>query len=116
STVRTIVESLALKYRWVIERLEDVTDSRIDVIHVIGGGSQNRALCQATADATNRMVLAGTIEATAAGNIAVQAIATGVLGSIGDARHMIRESFPLVEYRPVDAGAWDGPYERFGGL
>ncbi len=111
--VRCIVESLALKYRWVIERLEQVTGQQIHTIHIIGGGSQNKQLCQATADATNRRVLAGPVEATALGNIIVQAIATGVIGSLAEGRALIRKSFPLVEYLPTNAALWDEPFGRF---
>ncbi len=113
STVRTIIESLALKYRWVIERLEEVTGGRIETIHMIGGGIQNRGLCQATADACDRRVLAGPVEATAAGNVLVQAIATGHVGSLEAGRAMIRASFPLVEYQPQRRADWDAAYSLF---
>jgi rhamnulokinase len=113
ATVRCIIESLALKYRWVIERLEMVTGKKIETIHIIGGGSQNRQLCQATADASGRRVLAGPVEATAAGNIIVQAMATGRLSGLAEGRALIRRSFPLVEYLPQDAGAWEEPFNRF---
>lgn len=116
ATVRCIVESLALKHRWVIERLEEVRGRRIEVIHVIGGGSQNRLLCQATADACNRTVLAGPVEATAAGNVGVQATAAGALDSLAEARTVIRNSFPLVEYVPQSHSSWDAPYARFSAL
>ena len=112
ATVRCIMDSLALKYRWVIERLEDVTGSKIETIHIIGGGCQNRHLCQATADATGRRVLAGPVEATAAGNILVQALATGALGTIEDARAMVRRSFDLMEYVPQNPDDWQEPYAR----
>ncbi len=113
ATVRCITESLALKYRWVIEKLEDVTRERMEVIHVMGGGCRNRQLCQATADATGRTVLAGPVEATAIGNIVIQAISLGDLGSLADARALIRRSFPQEECRPNDTAAWDTAYERF---
>ncbi len=116
ATVRCITESLALKYRRVIERLEDVTEQRIETIHVIGGGCQNQQLCQATADASGRRVLAGPVEATALGNVVVQAVATGGLSSLAEARTLIRTSFPLVEYLPSNTGAWDEPYERLLGI
>jgi rhamnulokinase len=113
ATVRCIVESLALKYRWVIERLELATNQEIDRIHIIGGGSQNRELCQAAAGASGRTVLAGPVEATALGNVVVQAIATGRIGSLDDGRALIRHSFPLTEYRPQNSDAWEEPYRRF---
>ena len=111
--VRCIVESLALKYRWVIDKLEAVTANRIETIHMIGGGCQNRQLAQATADAAGRRVLAGPVEATAIGSIVIQAMALGDLASLGDARALIRSSFPLTEYQPTDSGVWDAPYQRF---
>jgi rhamnulokinase len=114
--VRVIVESLAMKYRWVIERLEDVTGKRIETIHMIGGGTQNRRLCQATADATNRRVLAGPIEATAAGNVIVQAMSTGHIGSLPEGRALIGRSFPLEEYRPHRPEKWDAAYTKFAAL
>lgn len=116
SMVRTIIEGLALKYRWVIERLEEVTGQKIDTIHIIGGGSRNAMLCQATADATGRRVLAGPVEATALGNIIVQALATGAIGSLEEGRSMIARSFPLTEYQPRRTDSWAEPYRRFLGL
>lgn len=112
-TVRCIVESLAMKYRWVIERLEEVTSRKIETIHIIGGGSQNKLLCQATADATGCTVLAGPIEATALGNVLVQALATGRIESIAEGRSVVGRSFPQIEYDPRDTAAWDEPYARF---
>jgi rhamnulokinase len=111
--VRCIVESLALKYRWVIRRLEKVSGERIHTVHIIGGGGQNALLCQATADACACRVLAGPTEATALGNALVQAIAAGKLGSLADARAMVARSFPLVEYTPQTPGAWDQCAARF---
>ena len=111
--VRVIVESLAMKYRWVIERLEEVTGRRIETIHMIGGGIQNKQLCQATADATHRRVLAGPVEATAAGNVVIQAMATGVLRSHAEARALVARSFPLAEYHPHRPEKWDTAYAKF---
>jgi len=116
STVRTIIEGLALKYRWVIERLEEVTEQRIETIHIIGGGSRNAMLCQATADATGKRVYAGPVEATALGNVLVQALATGAIDSLEEGRTMIAESFPLTEYEPRSTDSWDEAYSRFLGL
>jgi rhamnulokinase len=114
--VRTALESLALRYRWVIEHLEQVTGRPIRTIHVVGGGVRNRLLCQMTADATGRVVLAGPAEATALGNLVVQAIASQRLGSLQEARQVIARSFPPDEYQPVLDPAWDEAYERFGAL
>jgi rhamnulokinase len=116
ATVRCALESLALRYRWVLGKLEELTDRRLEVIHVGGGGSQNELLCQFTADACNRPVLAGPVEATAIGNVLVQAIGLRVLGSLAEAREVVRSSFEVKRYEPREAGAWEGPAERFAGL
>lgn len=115
AVVRCALESLALRYRWVLERLEELLGQRFDVIHVVGGGSQNALLCQFTADACNRQVVAGPIEATAIGNVLVQAIGLGLLGSLADAREVVRHSFEVRAYDPKSPESWHGPYERFLG-
>src|SRR6202011_4263974 len=84
--VRMVLESLALRYRWVIERLESVADRQIGTIHIVGGGARHGLLCQLTADATGRVVRAGPIEASAIGNLLVQAIASGDLKSVAEGR------------------------------
>ena len=111
--LRCALESLALKYRWVLEKLEVIRGSAMDVIHIVGGGAQNRTLCQFTADATGTQVFAGPIEATAIGNIAVQAIAYGLIGSISEAREVVRRSFDVIIYEPRHSTGWDEAYERF---
>jgi sugar (pentulose or hexulose) kinase len=98
--VRMILENLARKYAETINQLEDVTASRLDRLHVVGGGSQNDLLNQLTADATGKIVAAGPVEATAIGNILMQARATGQLGSISQARGLVRRSFTPKQYRP----------------
>jgi rhamnulokinase len=113
ATVRCALESLALCYRRVLERLEELTGQRLEVIHVVGGGSQNALLCQLTADACNRPVLAGPVEATAIGNVLMQAIGLGVLGSLADAREVVRRSFEAQTYEPRDPERWQEPYARF---
>ncbi len=115
-TIRCALESLALRYRWVLEKLEELTGKRLDVIHIVGGGCQNALLCQLTADACNRPVVAGPVEATALGNVLVQAIGLRLLGSLADAREVVRRSVEVVTYSPRDSAAWDGPYARFQGL
>ena len=110
---RTILDSLALKYRLVIRNLESLTGGRLEQIRVIGGGSKNRLLNQFTADATGKRVLAGPAEATALGNIAVQMIATGAVGSLREARAIIDRSFPTETFEPHDSEAWDRHAERF---
>ena len=111
--VRCILESLALKYRWVAEKLGLVSGSPIDVIHIVGGGAKNRLLCQFAANAAGVPVVAGPTEATAIGNIMVQAISAGLIDSISDARAIIRRSFELQTYEPEDSEQWDSAYERF---
>lgn len=111
--VRTCLESLAMTYRQTLRRIEECTGHKADVIHIVGGGSQNTHLSQWAADATGCTVVTGPVEATAAGNIAVQAVATGVLGDIWAARELIRTSFDSVVYTPSDRGRWEGPYTKF---
>jgi rhamnulokinase len=113
ATVRCALESLALRYRWVLERLEELTGKRLEVIHVVGGGSQNELLCQLTADACNRPVLAGPVEATALGNLLVQAIGLKLLGSLADAREVVRRSFMVRTFEPQRPGDWAEPHGRF---
>jgi rhamnulokinase len=111
--LRCIFESLALKYRQILEQLETVLGHSIDVIHIVGGGSHNELLDQMTADATNRPVIAGPAEATAMGNLAVQAMATGHLASREDIRALIRRSSDLKRFGPVATREWDAAYQRF---
>ena len=110
---RTILESLAMKYRLVLGWLEELTGERITEVRIIGGGSRNRLLNQLTADATGRMVLAGPVEATALGNVAMQAIATGAVPSLAEARRVIESSFPAERFEPIAPDRWDAPYRRF---
>ena len=111
--VRTALESLALKYRWVLEKLEAMSGRRLEVLHIVGGGSQNRLLNQMAADATGRPVVAGPVEATAAGNILMQLLATGRIDSLVDGRAIVRASFATETYEPRDSAAWDEAYGRF---
>ena len=113
SMVRSILESLALKYRLVIDQMEEVVGHPIARIHIIGGGSQNRLLCRFTADATGRPVSAGPAEATAVGNILVQALALKAVGSHEEMRTVVRNSFEPVEYEPRQDSAWRDAYDRF---
>ena len=98
--VRCALEGLALKYRQVLAWLEQLIGGRIETIHIVGGGVQNRQLCQMTADACNRPVVAGPIEATAIGNLMMQAVAAGDVGSIAEAREVVRNSFEVTQYAP----------------
>ncbi len=113
---RIILESLALKYRSVIEALEDVTGQTLDVLHIVGGGIQNELLCQFTADATGKKVVTGPIEATASGNILMQAKAAGQIGSAAEGREIVRASFDLKQYQPQDTELWAKQYEQVRGL
>jgi rhamnulokinase len=97
---RVILYSLAVRYREVLDVLENLTGSGVDVIHIVGGGSRNRLLNQLTADVTGRRVVAGPAEATAAGNALVQALGAGHLGSIDELRQVVRESFTVEEFVP----------------
>jgi rhamnulokinase len=113
ATVRCALESLALRYRWVLEKLEELTDQRLTVIHIVGGGSQNELLCQLTADCCNREVLAGPVEATAIGNVMVQAVGLKVLGSLAEGREVVRRSFEVKRYEPHAEDRWEGLYAKF---
>jgi rhamnulokinase len=112
--VRSILDSLACKYRWTLERAEAISGRTAEVIHIVGGGAANTVLCQLTADLTERPVLAGPIEATAVGNLLVQAWAAGELGSLDDLRTVVRQSTPprVFEPRPVRHEA-QSAYGRF---
>ncbi len=104
--VRCALESLALKYREVLGYLERLSGSHIEQIHIVGGGSQNGLLCQMTADACERPVLAGPMEATAIGNVLMQAIAAGEIADVAAAREVVRRSFEPVEFQPLASAAW----------
>src|ERR1051326_8884293 len=110
---RTVLESLALKYRQVILDLERLTREPIRQIRIIGGGSKNRLLNQFTADATGRRVLVGPVEATALGNIGMQILATGAASSIAEVRAMIDRSFPTEVFEPRDTDKWEQHVKRF---
>ena len=84
---------------------------RIPALHIVGGGCKNRILSQFTANAINRPVYAGPIEATAIGNLSAQLISLGAIGSLSEAREVVRNSFPIEEYVPADTSVWDDAYE-----
>ena len=111
--IRSVLESLAMRYRVVLGWLEELVGHRLHQIHIVGGGTQNRLLCQMTADACRRPVVAGPIEATALGNIAMQLVADGAVASIDQARRLIRDSFPVERYEPRDADHWDEAWDQF---
>jgi rhamnulokinase len=97
---RCILESLAIRYREVLERLEKLAGQRIEVIHIVGGGSRNAVLNQMVADETGRVVIAGPSEATAVGNILVQAMGSGELGGLAELREVVRRSYEPVRFEP----------------
>ncbi len=110
--VRCIYESLAMKYKYTFENLQKCTGKTFEAIHMVGGGTKDGFLCQMTADATNVPVIAGPIEATAAGNIAVQLIAAGEIKDLKEAREIIADSFSVQEFTPSDK-TFDEYYEDF---
>jgi rhamnulokinase len=110
---RCIFESLALKYRYVLESLRKISGKKIDKIHIIGGGSQNKFLCQLTANATGLEVIAGPAEGTAIGNLLVQAMALGVVNSLTEIREIVKNSCETEVFRPVNTDQWDKVWDRF---
>jgi rhamnulokinase len=111
--LRCALESLALRYRWVLERLEAMMGRSIQVVHIIGGGMRNELLCQLAADAMQRPVVGGPVEATAMGNLLMQALALGHIDSLSEAREVVRRSFQVSTYVPGSAGPWDEAYGRY---
>ena len=113
---RAALEGLALRYRVCLEMLESLVENRIDTIHIVGGGSLNHLLCQMTADACNRTVIAGPVEATAIGNVLMQMIGTRSLDSVKAARVLVRDSFDTQQFEPQNPDAWTEPARRFAEL
>ena len=114
--VRCCLESLALKYRSVLDGLEGLLERRLDKIYIVGGGSQNHLLNQFTADACRREVVAGPVEATALGNLLVQAVATGYINDIAAGRRVVAVSVTRQCFEPEHGEAWEKAYGRFQGL
>ncbi len=112
AVVRCALESLALKYRWVLERIEECLGRRLDPLYIVGGGTKNQLLSQFAANAIGRRVITGPIEATASGNIIVQAMAMGHVASLAEGREVIGNSFPTCTFDPVDHADWDKAYAR----
>jgi rhamnulokinase len=111
--VRCVLESLALKYRYVLEMTERLAGKRFSGLHMVGGGIQNTLLCQWTANAIGKPVWAGPAEGSAIGNMAVQWMARGVFADIWEARKAIRDSFPVAVYEPEEQDAWEEAYGKF---
>jgi rhamnulokinase len=108
-----VYESLALKYRVVNEQISSVSGQDSKVVNIVGGGSRNVMLNQFTADALGLPVMAGPEEATAVGNLMVQAMGLGIIGSMQDALPVIKGAFPITEYQPQNMAAWDEASARF---
>ena len=111
--IRCCLESLALKYRVVLGWMEELTGVPIEVIHIVGGGTKNELLNQFTANACGRPVVTGPVEATALGNVLVQARTSGEIGSLSDIREVVRRSSELKHYEPTNASDWQAANARF---
>jgi len=110
---RCIYDSLALKYKFTLHQIEEVTGTKIEKLHIIGGGANNRFLCRLTADATGLPVLAGPVEATAIGNILMQARALGYIHSLDELRNIVSGSFDPILFGPAKTEGWQEAYNRF---
>jgi rhamnulokinase len=111
--IRCALESLALKYRMVLGWLEELSGEKTEVIHIVGGGTQNELLNQFTANATARTVVTGPVEATALGNVLVQARTAGGIGSLTQIRDVVRASTTMQRFEPQNTAAWNDAYARF---
>lgn len=111
--LRIVYESLAMKYRYVKEQIDKVCGTSSEMVNIVGGGSKNTLLNQFTADATGLKVITGPEEATAAGNIMIQAISLGIIKSIEEAHELIKSAFSIKEYKPKEFKQWDLEYKRF---
>jgi rhamnulokinase len=111
--VRCALESLALSYRRTLDELEHILGKRLDPVHMVGGGTQNQLLCQFAANAMDRTVIAGPVEATAIGNVVMQAIALGHLDSLDNARILVQRSFETATNVPEDREKWEEAYGKF---
>jgi len=111
--LRCVFDSLAMKYRWSMEKLETITGKTLDALHIVGGGSQNKLLNQLTANAIKKPVVCGPVEATAIGNLMVQAMALGEVANLSEIRQVVKNSFPTEDYEPKESNMWDEAYGRF---
>jgi rhamnulokinase len=116
AVVRCALESLALKYRYFLDKLTALSGKQVDVLHIIGGGAQNHLLCQMTADAIGKPVLAGPVEATALGNALVQFITLGEVSDISEGRRLVAASTQFAHYEPQHQTQWSDAYQRFSHL
>lgn len=111
--VQCVLQSLALRYREVLERLEDLTGQHYEGLHMVGGGIQNELLCRYTANAMGRPVWAGPVEASAIGNMLVQFVANGILSSRNEGVELVKRSFPLAWFEPECKEDWDAAYLQY---
>ena len=111
--VRCIYESLALKYRYALEQISSCTCKSFEVLHILGGGTKDKFLCELTSNCIDMPVIAGPVEATALGNIILQLIALGEISSVEQGRKIIKENENLIKYAPNHSGEWDSAYERY---
>ncbi|MFI3312549.1 MAG: rhamnulokinase family protein [Eubacteriales bacterium] len=109
---RCIYESLALKYRWAMERLEEIKGAKLDSLNIVGGGIQNKLLNQMVADSIDRPVITGPIEGAAIGNLLMQAMALGELKNMDELRQVVRNSEAVQTYHPNHSQMWDDGYEK----
>ena len=113
TVIRVALESIAMKFRQVLSMCDEISGGKVKTLHIVGGGIRNKLLCRAAADATGCRVVTGPIEATAIGNVMMQAVASGDVAGIAEARAVICDSFDVEEYLPQNTGEWDDAYERF---
>ncbi len=111
--IRVILESLALRYRSVLDALEELAGRRLDRLRLVGGGIQNRLLNQFAANAVQRPVIAGPVEATAIGNVLMQLLADGAIASLSEGRALVAKSFPTETFEPQDSAEWESAYQTF---
>ncbi len=114
--IRCAAQSIALKCAMTVRALEDMQETPIEIIHMVGGGIKDQMVCQFIANATGKRVFAGPVEATSIGNAMVQLMALGKIADLEEARRVVRASFPLTEYQPMDSAAWNTAYLRFAEL
>jgi rhamnulokinase len=110
---RCIYDSLALKYKYTLGQIETITGEKIEKLHIIGGGANNELLNRFTSNATGIPVIAGPTEATAIGNLLMQAKALGVLNSLQEAREVVKNSFEVKIYNPDNRTEWENAFEKF---
>jgi rhamnulokinase len=105
-------KSIAFRYRWVLDKIEEMQEKKIETLHIVGGGSQNQLLNQFTANATGRRVIAGPVEATALGNFIIQAITKGLIDSIQEGRWLIGNALPIKQFKPKNQDVWNEQYNK----